>query len=185
MASMLRAGLRAGQGRRLSRMLDIADGSDMMGSLRNPAGWNNVYSMRPSWGLVPSEPEGDVYSATLSTAGPMGRTPRDVARLFDVMAGPAPGQPLSRPHQLVTPMLEGARLDGITFGLLGDWSGAFPMEDGVYECVHQAASRLAKAGSKIVGCPPSIRKKIWTAWTAFGRWPSRDTSALRRRARGR
>ncbi|MEP2470098.1 MAG: amidase family protein, partial [Paracoccaceae bacterium] len=37
-------------------MLSVADGSDMMGSLRNPAGWNNVYGMRPSWGLVPSEP---------------------------------------------------------------------------------------------------------------------------------
>ncbi len=32
------------------RMVAVADGSDMMGSLRNPAGWNNVYGMRPTWG---------------------------------------------------------------------------------------------------------------------------------------
>ncbi len=44
-----------------TRMTCIADGSDMMGSLRNPAGWNNVYGMRPSWGLVPSEPLGDTF----------------------------------------------------------------------------------------------------------------------------
>ncbi len=36
-------------------MLSVADGSDMMGSLRNPAAWNNVYGMRPSWGVVPSD----------------------------------------------------------------------------------------------------------------------------------
>mgnify|MGYP003299331196 CR=1 FL=1 len=34
-------------------MVKYADGSDMMGSLRNPAAWNNVYGMRPTWGLVP------------------------------------------------------------------------------------------------------------------------------------
>lgn len=42
-------------------MLSIADGSDMMGSLRNPAGWCNVYGMRPSWGRVPGGAEGDVF----------------------------------------------------------------------------------------------------------------------------
>ena len=51
-------------------MLSIADGSDMMGSLRNPAGWNNVYGMRPSWGTVPAEPEGDMFLHQLSMAGP-------------------------------------------------------------------------------------------------------------------
>ena len=34
-------------------MVALADGSDMMGSLRNPAAWNNVYGFRPSWGRVP------------------------------------------------------------------------------------------------------------------------------------
>ena len=35
-----------------ARMVALADGSDMMGSLRNPAGWNNVFGFRPSYGLV-------------------------------------------------------------------------------------------------------------------------------------
>lgn len=39
------------------RMLPVADGSDMGGSLRNPAGWNNVYGFRPSFGRVPKLPE--------------------------------------------------------------------------------------------------------------------------------
>ena len=68
-------------------MLSIADGSDMMGSLRNPAGWNNVYGMRPSWGTVPPEPEGDMFLHQLSMAGPMARCPRDLAALLDTMTG--------------------------------------------------------------------------------------------------
>jgi len=55
-------------------MLKYADGSDMMGSLRNPAAWNNVYGMRPTWGLVPSEPINDLYFHKLSTIGPMAKT---------------------------------------------------------------------------------------------------------------
>merc|ERR1711969_136075 len=54
-------------------MLAIADGSDMMGSLRNPAAWNNVYGFRPSWGRVPSEAIGDNFLHQLSTLGPMAR----------------------------------------------------------------------------------------------------------------
>lgn len=52
------------------RMQWVCDGSDMMGSLRNPAGWNNVYGFRPSWGLVPGDPVGDVYLHKLATLGP-------------------------------------------------------------------------------------------------------------------
>ena len=76
-----------------TRMVPIADGSDMMGSLRNPAGWTNVYGMRPSWGRVPAEPQGDTFLHPLSTEGPMGRSPGDLALLLGVMSGPDPRQP--------------------------------------------------------------------------------------------
>ena len=56
------------------RMLPVADGSDFMGSLRNPAGWNHVYGMRPSQGRVPRPSVPDVFIAQLGTEGPMGRT---------------------------------------------------------------------------------------------------------------
>ena len=55
-----------------TRMLPVADGSDFMGSLRNPAGWNNVFGFRPSQGRVPRWPAADVWVAQLSTEGPMG-----------------------------------------------------------------------------------------------------------------
>ena len=65
-----------------TRMLSVADGSDFMGSLRNPAGWNNVFGFRPSQGRVPGWPADDVFIAQLSTSGPMARTVLDVARLL-------------------------------------------------------------------------------------------------------
>jgi amidase len=65
-----------------TRMLPVADGSDYMGSLRNPAGWNNVFGFRPSQGRVPSHPERDQYLSQMGTEGPMGRTVVDVAMLL-------------------------------------------------------------------------------------------------------
>ena len=69
-----------------TRMLVLADGSDMMGSLRNPAAWNNVYGFRPSWGLVPSALSGESFLHQLSTSGPMARSPSDIAALLEVQA---------------------------------------------------------------------------------------------------
>ena len=78
-----------------THMLPVADGSDFMGSLRNPAGWNDVYGFRPSQGRVPRWPAADVWVALLSTEGPMGRTVKDVAALLDVQAGWDARVPLS------------------------------------------------------------------------------------------
>ncbi|MFZ4719619.1 MAG: amidase family protein, partial [Ilumatobacteraceae bacterium] len=65
-----------------TRMLPVADGSDYMGSLRNPAGWNHVFGYRPSQGRVPSFPARDQFLAQLATEGPMGRSVLDVAMLL-------------------------------------------------------------------------------------------------------
>ncbi|MEY3216617.1 MAG: Acylamidase, partial [Pseudomonadota bacterium] len=77
------------------RMLPVADGSDFMGSLRNPAGWNHVFGLRPSQGRVPMSPAQDVFMAQLATEGPMGRHVRDVAMLLSTQAGAHPSSPLS------------------------------------------------------------------------------------------
>jgi len=75
-------------------MIPIADGSDMGGSLRNPAAWCNVTGFRVSPGRVPNPMAMFAWSA-LSTAGPMARTVADVALLLSAMAGPDPRAPLS------------------------------------------------------------------------------------------
>src|SRR5262249_56301822 len=73
-------------------MLPIADGTDMGGSLRNPASFCSVVGLRPSPGRVPSWPAADAWS-TLSVDGPMARTVADVAVMLRAVAGPAPGSP--------------------------------------------------------------------------------------------
>ena len=77
------------------RLLPVADGSDFMGSLRNPAAWNNVFGMRPSQGRVPAFPVNDVWVSQLGTDGPMARHVADLARLLETMAGYDPRAPLS------------------------------------------------------------------------------------------
>lgn len=76
-------------------MLPIADGSDMGGSLRNPASFCNVVGLRPSIGRVPDDVNPLGWFARISTKGPMGRTVADTALLLSVQAGANSGDPLS------------------------------------------------------------------------------------------
>ncbi len=76
-------------------MLPIADGSDMGGSLRNPASFCGVVGMRPSPGRVPSWPARLGWS-TLSVDGPMARTVADVALVLSAIAGPDPRSPIAQ-----------------------------------------------------------------------------------------
>jgi amidase len=75
-------------------MVPIADGSDMGGSLRNPASFCNVVGFRPSTGRVPGWPVQAAWS-TLSTDGPMARTVQDVALMLGAISGPDPRSPLA------------------------------------------------------------------------------------------
>src|SRR5580692_9929969 len=73
-------------------MVPLADGSDMGGSLRNPAAFCNVVGLRPSPGRVPRWP-GDAAWFTLTVDGPMARTVADAALMLSVLAGPDPRSP--------------------------------------------------------------------------------------------
>jgi len=77
-----------------ARMLPLADGTDMGGSLRNPASFCNVVGLRPSPGRVPQWPSATPYS-TLTVAGPMARTVGDAALMLAALAGPDPRDPYS------------------------------------------------------------------------------------------
>lgn len=77
-------------------MVALADGSDMGGSLRNPASFCNVVGLRPSIGRVPMAPANHAFN-TLTVGGPMGRSVADVALMFSVLAGDHPSDPLAIP----------------------------------------------------------------------------------------
>ena len=145
-------------------MLSVADGSDMMGSLRNPAGWNNVYGMRPTWGLVPSEPKGEMFLHQLATNGPMARCPRDLAALLDTMAGPDPRQPHGRAQAASLPQLD-THADGARIGWLADWDGAYAMEQGILDLCAAALHQMQDLGCTVdLLHAPFSRDALWQSW---------------------
>ena len=147
-----------------TRMLSIADGSDMMGSLRNPAGWNNVYGLRPTWGAVPSDPRGDVFMHQLSTSGPMARNPVDLARFLDTITGPDTRQPLGATPQLASPLLD-APLPRQAIGWLGDWGGALPFEPGILPLSEAAMAQMQGLGHYVSTVdPPFDAERMWESW---------------------
>jgi amidase len=114
-------------------MVPLADGSDMGGSLRNPASFCNVVGLRPSPGRVPTWP----YSTgwfTLAVDGPMARTVADVALMLSALAGPDPRAPIAITE-------DGARfrrpLDRDFKGVRVAWSGGMglPFEPAVKKAV--------------------------------------------------
>ena len=157
-----------------TRMLAVADGSDFMGSLRNPAGWNNVYGLRPSQGRVPNWPLVDAWVAQLSTCGPMARTVLDLARLLDVQAGYDPRVPLSLDGgggfaEAVLGALPGdAR---VRIAWLADLGGHLAMEEGVLAACEGALHRFEEAGATVDAvAPPFDAARVWEAWLVWRRW---------------
>ena len=150
-----------------ARMAWVADGSDMMGSLRNPAAFCNVYGFRPTWGLVPGDAEGDTHLATLATEGPMARTVEDLARFLAVLAGENPETPFPR---AVPDLLSGleAGVKGLRIGWLADWGGAYAMEPGILEICETALQGLAAMGAEVEPLPPPFpAEKLWSAWVTL------------------
>jgi amidase len=153
------------------RLLAVADGSDFMGSLRNPAGWNHVFGLRPSQGRVPAWPKPDVWVAQLGTDGPMARTVRDLARLLDTQAGFDPRAPLSLATETASFVPSaGASLRGLRIGWLGDLGGHLATEPGILSVCESALQHMADAGAAVeplaLGFSPD---QLWEAWLVWRR----------------
>lgn len=108
-------------------MQPIADGSDMGGSLRNPANFCNVVGFRPSPGRVPAWPS-ELAWFPISVQGPMARTVEDVALMLSAIAGPDPRSPIaiSEPGSLFTRPL-GRDFKGVRIACSHDL-GEFPVD---------------------------------------------------------
>jgi amidase len=153
------------------RLLSVADGSDFMGSLRNPAGWNHVIGLRPSQGRVPAWPKPEVFVSQLGTDGPMGRTVRDVALLLQTQAGHDPRVPLSL-HDGATSFVPpaDASAHGLRIGWLGDLGGHLPMDAGVLAVCEQALQRLASGGAGVEPLALGFdADAVWRAWLLWRR----------------
>ncbi len=136
-------------------MLPIADGSDMGGSLRNPASFNNVVGLRPTPGRVPRYPKADAWSV-LSVDGPMGRTVQDVALMMCAIAGPDARSPIALEEPAATFAkdlqrdFQGARIA---------WSpdlGCLPVERNVIETIEAQLPAFADIGIAVEQAHPDF-----------------------------
>jgi len=147
------------------RMVPLADGSDYGGSLRNPAGWNNVLGFRPSIGRVPVLAR-DEWLPSMGVTGPMARSVDDLALLLSVLAGFDARAPLSLEA-------DGAAFAGVArrdmtgrrVGWLGDFGGAAPCESGVLELCSAASETFEALGCVVE--PASVAYDHERAWQAF------------------
>jgi amidase len=169
------------------RMLPVADGSDFMGSLRNPPGWNNVLGLRPSFGRVPDS-GGDAFVAQAGVVGPIARNAADLRLLLDVMSGYDPRAPLSIPDG---EWLTGPRRNRVAW--LGDLGGYLPMEPDVLAVTTAALETLTRLGMEVTaldGLPASGTfrgvEDLWPTWLTFRHWlagmavkPAYDNPVLR------
>lgn len=155
------------------RMLPVADGSDYGGSLRNPAGWNNVFGFRPSTGRVPAG-DGELWLPTMGTAGPMARTVPDLAMLLAAQSGYDARSPLSiaeDPGVFTRPLQRDFK--GTRIAFLGDFGGYLPYEPGVLEVCRAAMKTFEDMGCVVEDAVPDYPvDKVWQAWLTLRAWQS-------------
>lgn len=131
-----------------ARMVPLADGSDMGGSLRNPASFCNVTGLRPTPGRVPSKSATAAWY-TLSVSGPMARTVGDLALFMSAIAGFDPVSPYSIRED---GSAFAARWDGDVTGTRIAFSpdlGGLPVDPETARVTAEAAAVLTGLGAKV------------------------------------
>jgi amidase len=127
-------------------MAAVCDGSDLDGSLRNPASFCNVVGLRPSPGRVPDIPTTFGWQP-LFVKGPMGRTVDDASLLLSVIAGPHPGSPLALDHGPgVFADIAAADLTGLRVAWAPDLGGMVEVDPQVRAVVADQAATFVDLG---------------------------------------
>ena len=138
-----------------ARMLPIADGSDLGGSLRNPASFCNVVGFRPSGGRVPTVPTSNLWMP-MATKGPMARTVSDVSLFMQAIAGPHQLAPSSN---IESPEIFSGSLERNFAGTKVAWSpdlGGLPVDPAVRTALASVPDRLSNLGCEVVEKWPDL-----------------------------
>jgi len=158
-------------------MVPLADGSDMGGSLRNPASFCGVVGLRPSLGRVPQWPQYNQWETT-SVGGPLARNVGDLALLLSVMAGPDPRAPqaLGDPGIVFAPPVAG-ELTGLRVAVSPDLGGVLEVDSEVANVVDGARAVFESVGAAVDAAYPALTEaddtfrtlRAWHFQAMFGK----------------
>jgi Asp-tRNA(Asn)/Glu-tRNA(Gln) amidotransferase A subunit family amidase len=143
-------------------------GSDSGGSVRVPAHFTGICSLKPTPGRIPGRghlPPCVGPFSTLGAIGPMARTMADVTLLFRTLSGQDPNDPASPPVALREPSL--GELRSNTIGFFED-DGLVPVTPETRAAVNAAAAALREAGFRVEPFRPrtlELLRKLW--WKFF------------------
>ena len=150
-------------------------GTDIGGSLRLPAGWCGIFTLKPSLGRIPIKPP---YAGRV--AGPMTRTVHDSARMMAVLSQPDWRDTMSLPYQAIDWMaLEGRPRKGMRLGLLLDAGWGLPVDPQIAAAVTEAARLFEREGAIVEVMPAFGKREHLDGMDRFWRFRSwLDISAL-------
>ena len=135
----------------------LAHGTDMGGSLRNPASFCGIVGMRPSIGRVAHTPKFKI-DRNLGVAGPMARNVEDLALLLDAMSGEHLADPLSLPSPPASFLSAARSGKGPKRIAYSPDLGITPVDPEVAAVTRQAAQRFAEAGAIVEEAHPDLRE---------------------------
>jgi amidase len=156
-------------------LLPLASGSDLGGSLRNPANFNNIVALRPTVGLVPTAPTLLPFLG-FSVKGPMARSVTDVGFLLSAMAGADPRDPAVYPSE---PSSFAKPLDRDFKGVRVAWCpdlGGLPLDRRVRSVLEAQRKNFVDLGCIVEDACPDLRDadeifltlRAWNYWHTLG-----------------
>ena len=142
-------------------------GTDIGGSLRLPAAWCGIFTLKPSLGRIPIDPP---YAGRC--AGPMTRSVADAALLMSVLAQPDDRDTMSLPAEDIAWSRLERDLRGLKIGLLLDPGAGLPVDPEIAAAVRAAAGRFAAAGAEVEPIGAYFTRAMLDGMDAFWRMRS-------------
>ena len=141
-----------------ARMVPVAHGTDMAGSIRVPAAWCGVVGLKPSRGRISGGPTFGDHAVGLTQQFVLCRSVRDAAAILDAVACQEPGDPLTAPPPTRTwRSTLHDQTDPLRIGVVTESSWTGPVDPQIRHAVHEIADLLDDAGHEVVqAAPPAL-----------------------------